>query len=87
MPVKSFYQLKTNYDFWKRLYLVSRVFSWIRLKATDNHNEYNKTTAVRISDQKKSLYLISFSCYIADNFHLTHQISNTNQILILVWNY
>ena len=60
-------EMRADHDFWKSFNLVSRVFSWIRLLATDNHNRYNKTIAFRISDQNKSLYLISLSCI---NWHL-----------------
>ena len=95
IPIKSFYLLRTNYGFWNNFFnLVLRAFSWIWLEAIDIHNRHDKTTALKIYDQNKSLCNIPDQLFLLQswelqpivNLHLAHQISNTHQILI-VWNY
>ena len=95
IPVKSFYLLRTIYGFWNNfLNLVLRAFSWIWLEAIDIHNRYDKTTALKIYNQNKSLCNIPDQFFLLQswdlqpivNLHLGHQICNTHQILI-VWNY
>ena len=94
IPVNSFYLLRTNYGFWNNFFnLVLRAFSWIWLEAIDIHNRHDKTTALKIYDQNKSLCNIPDQLFLLQrwelqpivNLHLAQQISNTHQIV--VWNY